>query len=93
MYKRQVQALYAFLLRTPARLVGVWLPDAVGDRRPQNLPGTWAQYPNWRLPVADASGRPLMLEELMASPRANALLSAVREGAGPRTAPPGARGV
>lgn len=74
-----VQALYAFLLRTPARLVGVWLPDAVGDRRPQNLPGTWDQYPNWRLPVADASGRPLALEELMASPRANALLNAVRE--------------
>ncbi len=88
-----VQALYAFLLRTPARLVGVWLPDAVGDRRPQNLPGTWDQYPNWRLPVADASGRPLTLAELMASPRANALFSAVREGAVPRTAPPGARGV
>ncbi|MFE0601131.1 4-alpha-glucanotransferase [Streptomyces sp. NPDC058892] len=88
-----VRALYAFLLRTPARLVGVWLPDAVGDRRPQNLPGTWDQYPNWRLPLADGAGRPLTLEELMASPRANALLSAVREGAGPRTAPPGARGV
>ncbi|MFF4319939.1 4-alpha-glucanotransferase [Streptomyces sp. NPDC001568] len=86
-----VRSLYAFLLRTPARLVGVWLPDAVGDRRPQNLPGTWDQYPNWRLPVADASGRPLTLEELTASPRANALLSAVREGAGTRTAPPGAR--
>lgn len=75
-----VRALYAFLLSTPARLVGVWLPDAVGDRRPQNLPGTWDQYPNWRLPVADAGGRPLTLEELTASPRANALLSAVREG-------------
>ncbi|MFG2618079.1 4-alpha-glucanotransferase [Streptomyces sp. NPDC048507] len=86
-----VRALYAFLLRTPARLVGVWLPDAVGDRRPQNLPGTWDQYPNWRLPVADGTGRPLTLEALMASPRANALLSAVREGAGTRTAPPGAR--
>ncbi|MET9607947.1 4-alpha-glucanotransferase [Streptomyces sp. NPDC006512] len=86
-----VRSLYAFLLRTPARLVGVWLPDAVGDRRPQNLPGTWDQYPNWRLPVADASGRPLTLEELAASPRANALLSAVREGAQTRTAPPGAR--
>ncbi|GAA3102303.1 hypothetical protein GCM10020254_54860 [Streptomyces goshikiensis] len=51
-----VRALYGFLLRTPARLVGVWLPDAVGDRRPQNLPGTWDQYPNWRLPVADDGG-------------------------------------
>ncbi|MGR4879009.1 4-alpha-glucanotransferase [Streptomyces sp. LARHCF249] len=78
-----VRALYAFLLRTPARLVGVWLPDAVGDRRPQNLPGTWDQYPNWRLPVADAAGRPLALEELAASPRANALLSAVRAGLAP----------
>ncbi|MEU3773367.1 4-alpha-glucanotransferase, partial [Streptomyces sp. NPDC032472] len=88
-----VAALYGFLLRTPARLVGVWLPDAVGDRRPQNLPGTWDQYPNWRLPLADAAGRPLTLEALKASPRANALLSAVREGAHPRTAPPGARPV
>ncbi|MCX5378321.1 4-alpha-glucanotransferase [Streptomyces sp. NBC_00091] len=88
-----VRALYAFLLRTPARLVGVWLPDAVGDRRPQNLPGTWDQYPNWRLPVADAAGRPLTLEALTSSPRANALLSAVREGAQTRTAPPGARPV
>ncbi|WP_329385494.1 4-alpha-glucanotransferase [Streptomyces sp. NBC_01351] len=76
-----VRALYAFLLRTPARLVGVWLPDAVGDRRPQNLPGTWDQYPNWRLPVADADGRPLTLEELAAAPRANALLRALRKGA------------
>ncbi|MET9696230.1 4-alpha-glucanotransferase [Streptomyces sp. NPDC006529] len=88
-----VRALYGFLLRTPARLVGVWLPDAVGDRRPQNLPGTWDQYPNWRLPVADAAGRPLTLERLIASPRANALLSAVRGAGHPRTAPPGARTV
>ncbi|MFB6807872.1 4-alpha-glucanotransferase [Streptomyces sp. NPDC056387] len=88
-----VRALYGFLLRTPARLVGVWLPDAVGDRRPQNLPGTWDQYPNWRLPVADPAGRPLTLEALTASPRANALLGAVREGVRARTAPPGARRV
>ncbi|MEV6953231.1 4-alpha-glucanotransferase [Streptomyces sp. NPDC051183] len=86
-----VRALYGFLLRTPARLVGVWLPDAVGDRRPQNLPGTWDQYPNWRLPLADGEGRPLTLEALASSPRANALLGAVREGAQTRTAPPGAR--
>ncbi|WP_328762770.1 4-alpha-glucanotransferase [Streptomyces sp. NBC_00272] len=88
-----VRALYGFLLRTPASLVGVWLPDAVGDRRPQNLPGTWDQYPNWRLPVADPAGRPLTLEALAASPRANALLGAVREGVSARTAPPGARRV
>ncbi|MFI7384725.1 4-alpha-glucanotransferase [Streptomyces sp. NPDC049813] len=69
-----VRAVHRFLRRTPARLVGLWLPDLVGDRRPQNLPGTWAEYPNWRLPVADATGRPVTLEELTAAPRAHALL-------------------
>lgn len=76
--EEQIRAVYRFLLRTPARMVGVWLPDAVGDRRPQNLPGTWDQYPNWRLPVADAQGRPTTLEELSASPRLHALMSVLR---------------
>ncbi|MFE2301855.1 4-alpha-glucanotransferase [Streptomyces sp. NPDC059445] len=74
----EIQAVHRFLLRTPARLIGVWLPDAVGDRRPQNLPGTWDEYPNWRLPVADAEGRPVTLEELAASPRLHALIDVVR---------------
>ncbi|MFG2380439.1 4-alpha-glucanotransferase [Streptomyces avermitilis] len=74
----EIQAVHAFLLRTPARLVGLWLPDAVGDRRPQNLPGTWDQYPNWRLPIADAEGRPVTLEELAAAPRLHALVDVLR---------------
>ncbi|MET7454949.1 4-alpha-glucanotransferase [Streptomyces sp. NPDC005574] len=75
----EVQAVHRFLLGTPARMVGVWLPDTVGDRRPQNLPGTWDQYPNWRLPIADAEGRPVTLEELAASPRLHALMDVLRE--------------
>ncbi|MFJ8046267.1 4-alpha-glucanotransferase [Kitasatospora sp. NPDC096147] len=71
------EALYAFLLATPAELVGVWLPDLVEDPRPQNLPGTWDQYPNWRLPVADRSGRPVTLEQLTASPAAARLVAAL----------------
>ncbi|UYQ62152.1 4-alpha-glucanotransferase [Streptomyces peucetius] len=82
-----IRAVYRYLLRTPARMVGIWLPDAVGDRRPQNLPGTWDQYPNWRLPVSDAEGRPTSLEELAASPRLHRLLDVFPA----RTAPPGAR--
>ncbi|MFJ9035769.1 4-alpha-glucanotransferase [Streptomyces sp. NPDC102406] len=78
-----VRAVHRFLLRTPARLVGCWLPDLVGDRRPQNLPGTWREYPNWRLPVADEAGRPVTLEELTASPRAHALLRVFTEPDGP----------
>lgn len=74
----EIQAVHRFLLRTPAHLAGIWLPDAVGDRRPQNLPGTWDQYPNWRLPIADAHGRPVTLEDLAASPRLHALIDVVR---------------
>ncbi|WP_438303825.1 4-alpha-glucanotransferase [Streptomyces sp. HUAS TT11] len=76
--EREIQAVHRFLLRTPARLIGVWLPDAVGDRRPQNLPGTWDEYPNWRLPIADAEGRPVTLEDLAASPRLHALVGVLR---------------
>ncbi|CAM5528944.1 4-alpha-glucanotransferase [Streptomyces tanashiensis] len=99
----EIRAVHRFLLATPARMVGVWLPDAVGDRRPQNLPGTWDEYPNWRLPLAGPDGQPLTLEQLAASPRAHSLLRELRartEGREPsdragdaRTAPPGARPV
>ncbi|MFF8785561.1 4-alpha-glucanotransferase [Streptomyces sp. NPDC015125] len=75
-----VKAVHRFLLRTPARMVGVWLPDAVGDRRPQNLPGTWEEYPNWRLPIAGPDGRPRTLEELAASPRLHALMRELSDG-------------
>lgn len=89
-----VRAVHRFLLRTPARMAGVWLPDTIGDRRPQNLPGTWDEYPNWRLPIADAEGHPVTLEELAASPRLHRLMDVLRprqEPPGTRTAPPGAR--
>ncbi|MET9909943.1 4-alpha-glucanotransferase [Streptomyces sp. NPDC006476] len=76
----EIQAVHRFLLRTPSRLLGVWLPDTVGDRRPQNLPGTWDQYPNWRLPIADAQGRPVTLEELAGSARLHALIDVLRTG-------------
>ncbi|MBL1080647.1 4-alpha-glucanotransferase [Streptomyces actinomycinicus] len=76
--EEEIRAVHRFLLRTPARLIGVWLPDGVGDRRPQNLPGTWDQYPNWRLPIADRDGRPVPLEDLVASARLRGLLEVLR---------------
>lgn len=86
-----VRAVHRFLRSTPALMSGVWLPDAVGDRRPQNLPGTWDQYPNWRLPVADAEGHPVTLEEITASPRLHRLMAVLTDGPESRTAPPDAR--
>jgi 4-alpha-glucanotransferase len=57
-------ALYAYLARTPAVLVGVSLADAVGDRRTQNVPGTCDEYPNWRIPLCDGEGEAVLLEDL-----------------------------
>nr|BFD93733.1 4-alpha-glucanotransferase [Kitasatospora sp. Xyl93] len=79
--------LYRFLRATPAELVGVWLPDLVGDPRPQNLPGTWDQYPNWRLPVADGSGAPVTLERLAAAPAAGLLSQLLAPAASVRPTP------
>jgi 4-alpha-glucanotransferase len=57
-------ALYGYLRKTPAVLLGVSLADAVGDRRTQNIPGTSKEYPNWRIPLCDDTGRPVLLEDL-----------------------------
>ncbi|WP_433473581.1 4-alpha-glucanotransferase [Spirillospora sp. CA-142024] len=62
--ERIVTALQDFLTRTPARLIGISLADAVGERRTQNQPGTTDEYPNWRVPLADAEGRPVLLDDL-----------------------------
>jgi 4-alpha-glucanotransferase len=67
--EEQVRALHLALTRTPSRLVMAALGDAVGDLRQPNLPGTTDEYPNWRLPVADPAGRPVLLDELLADDR------------------------
>jgi 4-alpha-glucanotransferase len=80
--QQTVEALHRALAATPSRLLGVALTDAVGDRRAINQPGTSDEYPNWALPLADGSGRPVLLEEMVGSARAAGLAAAVR-GAGP----------
>ncbi len=73
-------ALYGYLARTPAVLIGVSLADAVGDTRAQNMPGTSDQYPNWQIPLCDADGRAVLLEDLPAVPLVHEVTSAVRDG-------------
>jgi 4-alpha-glucanotransferase len=72
-----VEALHRYLSAAPSRLLGVALPDAVGDRRAMNQPGTSTEYPNWRLPLADDAGRAVLLEDLVTSQRARTLAQAV----------------
>jgi len=82
------RALYGYLARTPAALIGVSLADAVGDRRPQNLPGTTDQYPNWRVPLCDGEGRAVLLEDLEKRPGVRELARvASRDPAGPPASP------
>ena len=72
-------ALHRAVAESPARLVGVSLPDVVGDRRAQNQPGTDQEYPNWRVPMTDATGQPVTLDDLMqGSGLLSALLATVR---------------
>jgi len=59
-----IVALYAYLARTSAALIGVSLADAVGDRRAQNIPGTSNEYPNWQIPLCDAEGKAVLIEDL-----------------------------
>ena len=73
-------ALYAYLTRTPAVLIGVSLAEAAGERRPQNMPGTVDEYPNWRIPLADADGQPVLLDDLPAHAGVRAVAQAVSGG-------------
>jgi 4-alpha-glucanotransferase len=76
-------ALHRALAASPARLLGVSLPDAFGDRRAQNQPGTDQEYPNWRVPMTDSSGAPVLLDDCYAAPeRVEQLVATVRPSVG-----------
>ena len=75
-----VLAMHQALAESPCRLVLAAFGDAVGDLRQPNLPGTVDQYPNWRLPVADGSGRAIGLEELLESEGVRRLAALLTEG-------------
>ncbi|MCV7195013.1 4-alpha-glucanotransferase [Mycobacterium angelicum] len=73
-----ILALYRYLGRTPSRLLGVALTDAVGDRRTQNQPGTTDEYPNWRVPLTGPDGRQILLEDIFTDRGAATLADAVQ---------------
>jgi len=56
-------ALHTLLARTPCRLVMASPYDVLGEVRQPNLPGTFTEYPNWRIPL------PLLLDDLMRDER------------------------
>ena len=74
-----VLSLHRALVASPCRIVLASLADAIGDLRQPNLPGTVDEYPNWRLPLADGSGRLLSLEEVLASDGVRRLTDLLRQ--------------
>ncbi|GIM92583.1 4-alpha-glucanotransferase [Paractinoplanes toevensis] len=58
-----VVAMHEFLARTPCRLITASLYDVLGELDQPNLPGTYEEYPNWRMPLR------LSLEQIAADPR------------------------
>ncbi|EHB47076.1 4-alpha-glucanotransferase [Mycolicibacterium rhodesiae JS60] len=79
-----ILGLYRYLARTPSRLLALALPDAVGDRRTQNQPGTTNEYPNWRVPLTGPDGSPMLLEDVLTDPRAQTLAAALHAATVPR---------
>lgn len=70
---RFASAIHAFMARTPARLIGVWLEDLAAEREPTNLPGVApARFPPWRRRLKPA------LRHLFRDPRALAILQSAR---------------
>jgi hypothetical protein len=49
----------------------------VGERRTQNQPGTFREYPNWQVPLCDGNGVPVLLDELFEHPRVQRLVAAI----------------
>lgn len=72
--ERIVEALHRYVAHTPAKLVGVALTDAVGERRTQNQPGTTDEYPNWRVPLGGPDGVPVLIEDLPNNQRLRRLI-------------------
>lgn len=64
-----VAGLHQFLAKTPSALKCTALVDLVGDRRTQNQPGTTHhQYPNWCIPLTDAEGNAVVVDDLAKYP-------------------------
>lgn len=68
-----IEAMHKVLKASPSKLLAAALVDGVGERRSQNQPGTNNEYPNWRIPLADAKLNPVFAEDVFDLPRVQSL--------------------
>ena len=66
-------AVHRLLARAPSQIMLVQADDLAGETDPLNVPGTDREWPNWRRRVS------VPVEELAESPRAKAILDAVKK--------------
>lgn len=71
--KPVLEALLTLLADSPSPLLIVNLEDLLGETRPQNVPGTSTERPNWRNRAAQP------LEQIERNPTVQRLLAALRE--------------
>ena len=77
--RETVEGLYRYVAKTPSKLVVASLVDAVGDVRPQNMPGTGADlYPNWCVPLCDSDGEEVPIDDLPTNERLTSLFALLR---------------
>jgi glycogen operon protein len=66
-------AVHRLVARTPSQIMLVQADDLGGEADPLNVPGTDREWPNWRRRVSAP------VEELCETPRAQAILAAVKQ--------------
>lgn len=86
-----VEALHRYTARAPSVLFGVSLVDATGERRAQNQPGTDTEYPNWKVPLGDSTGTPVLLDDLFDNARLQSLFRTVQDAMAQPVPPPTTR--
>ncbi|ALG08092.1 4-alpha-glucanotransferase [Kibdelosporangium phytohabitans] len=69
-------AMHAVLTRARSALILTSPPDALGDLRQPNLPGTVDEYPNWRIPL------PVPVEQLFSQPGVRRVVHALQTNPG-----------
>lgn len=72
-----VVALHRLATQARSALFAVSLPDLVGQGETQNQPGTKDEYPNWRIPLLDSDGQPVLIDQLGDQPLAGRILSSL----------------
>ncbi|MDO5618638.1 4-alpha-glucanotransferase [Kocuria sp.] len=80
--QEKIEGLYRYLAQAPSLLHCVQLVDAVGEKRVQNQPGTSDEYPNWQIPLADDSGKVVLVEALQRSARVASLAQVMNQALG-----------